>query len=240
MATASNTAVKTEAKSKAQSYLNNDPRNTPYFDDNQFFKQLDDRTKWAINDRNNQYDKLSGDRGRQFDKEQSIRDRTGDQNYARSQVNQQQDMQMQAINRGYQLSDRTATGAEAYGVGAAAPDGQSYTPYGFKTQYNPSEVANWRMRQDGVLNDQYNQAKRMAGINADNQEFADTQQQNRNIDMMNRQNSLKSQSDANARVFQGKEADKDRANQRYLAQMNLYGSMFNGNGNGFQYWGGTI
>ena len=241
MATAN---VKAEAKTKAKGYLNNDSRNTPYFDDNDFFKQLDDRTKWTINDRNNQYDKMSGDAGRQFDKVQTINNRNNDQNYARSQVNQQQDMQMQAINRGYQLADKTAGGSEAFGLGAAAPGGYGITPYGFATPYDASSVANWRIRQDGVLSDQYMQAKRMAGIDRDNQESAAIKNNVRDIDMMNRQASLRTQQEGNARIYQSGEADKDRANQRYIAQLDantrMYSSMFNGNGNGFQYWGGTI
>ena len=68
-------------------------------------------------------------------------------------------------------------------------------------------------------------------------------QTNADAQRMNREAALKGQADANARVFQSREADKDRINQRYLAGVDansrLFASLTQGQG-GFQYWGGSI
>lgn len=136
--------------------------------------------------------------------------------------------------------------SESFGVGAAAPSGYTTNAYGVKSLYDASAVANWRQRQDGVLNDMYTVEKRSSDLDRDKQAYLASVNNRNQIDLMNRQASLDAQRAGNDRAYQSQQSAADRANQRYLAQMDantrMYQSMFNnnGNGNGFQYWGGSI
>lgn len=134
--------------------------------------------------------------------------------------------------------------SESFGVGAVAPSGYSTNAYGQRSLYDASAVANWRQRQDGVLNDMHLVEKRSSDLDRDKQAYLAAVSNRNQIDLMNRQASLDAQRAGNDRAYQSQQSAADRANQRYLAQMDantrMYQSMFNGNGNGFQYWGGSI
>lgn len=189
------------------------------------------------------YDRQLSDSRRTAQQSTQIQDRRRNEDYARQQVNVDADRQ-EAANIRARQSTPGGSYSESFGLGAAASGGYSNDAFGVKSFYDASAVANWRNRQDGVLNDMYTVQKRSSDLDRDKQDYLGTQENNRNIDMMNRQASIKSQSDANQYLRQSQEGDKDRANQRYLAQLEansrLQQSIFSGNGNGFQYWGGSI
>ncbi len=220
-------SLRTEAKTRAGTFL----------DMQSFNKNQDSKVNSVISDRDANYNKMLSDSKRVAEQSTRIEDRRRDEDYARQQVS----LQNQRIDATNQSGGRSSGGgfSESFGLNAAAPSSYSLNPYGQRGLYNASNTANWRLRQSGVLDDQYMQAKRMADIDKDNQEFSSMQNSNRSIDMMNREFSMNTQKQATSNL----ETDKDRANQRYLAQLDantrMYSSMFS-NGNGFQYWGGSI
>lgn len=260
MASLTNTAskIKSTAKNMAGNYLSNDSRNTPYFDDNQFFKDLDDRNKWVINDRNNEYEKVRADTGRQFDKAQAINDRRNNEATARETVREQNN----SLNNMWARSNMPGNaGSFSQSTGSAFGNwsgssinrgGNLNTSYGFDDivgNTNRARDYDFQRSQSALTASMMTRAEAAGDIarleaQTEQQNTLAMHNQNRNIDYMNRQSSLDAQRTANDRVYQSGQADKDRSNQRYIAQLDantrMYQSMFNGNGNGFQYWGGSI
>lgn len=231
-------AIQQQAKSLAARKISNG------FDYNNSVDKYTTQNQNNANARFDQlYDKQLSDSRWNAQQSTQIQDRRRDEDYARQQVREGNDRLERANVR---ASQPTTAGSysESFGVGAVAPSGYSYNYMGQKGLYDASSVADWRQRQNGVLDDIYGQAQRMSDLDKNKQDYLEIQSTNRNIDMMNRQASIKSQADANQYFRQAQEGDKDRANQRYLAHLDantrLQQSFFNGNGNGFQYWGGSI
>ena len=121
-------------------------------------------------------------------------------------------------------------------MGDGARNAQNIRDYDF--QRNQAYTTTRMMEEASAAGD----IKR-AKAQAEEQRKLVTAQSYADINRINREAALKAQTDASARAFQSREADKDRINQRYLAGVDansrLFASLTQGQG-GFQYWGGSI
>jgi hypothetical protein len=141
-------------------------------------------------------------------------------------------------------SSRSAGGSSsAFGIGAAAPSGYTIDYKGTPSLYNASEVANWRNRQAGVLNDQLYLAKGLSNIQND----ADSQKTARDnlYSSIARQQSaaIDSQKSNQDFIKQKQLQDAQLNTQRDIAGIQAQGNIFSGlfnsigiGGNNRKYW----
>jgi hypothetical protein len=119
------------------------------------------------------------------------------------------------------------SGAEAFGLGAAAPSGYTTNAFGQRSLYDGSSVADWQNRQNKVLSEQVQQARELAAIKTDNQRSLDNNTNRNQIELQNRQN-------VDNRTLQG---DKNRTDERIAttqAQGGVFSSLLGSVGSGSQ------
>jgi hypothetical protein len=134
--------------------------------------------------------------------------------------------------------------SEAFGLNAAAPSGYSVDFNGKRGLYNASEVANWRNRQNDVLNDTVRQASKLRDVDTNAQMKLANQANIFNIDNNNRQASIDGQNKANDflrnKALQDSQLQAQRDIAGIQAQGSILGSLFGSIGSGspnYKYWG---
>lgn len=185
-------------------------------DDYLYNRQLNDMSLWAQRSESNQIN--------------------------RERVGREADQKHSGFDYNAQLWQRDRAGSKsagssgtAFGEGAPPPSSFIMNERG-QSFYRPGIELDWRRRQDQVLNDKVNQAKRMSDIEKEKQDYFNKTQYTQNVDMMNRQASLDAQKTGQDKVFQAQEAAKDRESRQQLAMTQAYSF----NPGQYQYWGGRV